>query len=40
MSEGAELVRGVGLVKRFGGIVANDAVDLVVAQGEDRKSVV
>jgi branched-chain amino acid transport system ATP-binding protein len=34
MSEGAELVRGVGLVKRFGGIVANDAVDLVVAEGD------
>jgi branched-chain amino acid transport system ATP-binding protein len=34
VSEGAELVRGVGLVKRFGGIVANDAVDLVVAQGD------
>ena len=34
MSQGAELVRGVGLVKRFGGIVANDAVDLVVAQGD------
>ena len=34
MSERAELVRGVGLVKRFGGIVANDAVDLVVAEGD------
>ena len=34
MSEGAELVRGVGLVKRFGGIVASDAVDLVVAGGD------
>ena len=34
MSQGAELVRGVGLVKRFGGIVANDAVDLVVAEGD------
>ena len=34
MSESVELVRGVGLVKRFGGIVANDAVDLVVAQGD------
>jgi branched-chain amino acid transport system ATP-binding protein len=34
MSEGAELVRGVGLVKRFGGIVASDAVDLVVAEGD------
>src|SRR5207249_10740932 len=30
----AELVRGVGLVKRFGGIVANDAVDFVVAEGD------
>jgi ABC-type branched-subunit amino acid transport system ATPase component len=34
MSAGAELVRGVGLVKRFGGIVASDAVDLVVAEGD------
>ena len=34
MSAGAELVRGVGLVKRFGGIVANDMVDLVVAEGD------
>jgi branched-chain amino acid transport system ATP-binding protein len=34
MSPGAELVRGVGLVKRFGGIVANDAVDLVVVEGD------
>ena len=34
MSEGAELVRGVGLVKRFGGIVANDAVDFAVAEGD------
>ena len=34
MSERAELVRGMGLVKRFGGIVANDAVDLVVAEGD------
>jgi ABC-type branched-subunit amino acid transport system ATPase component len=34
VSERAELVRGVGLVKRFGGIVANDAVDLVVAEGD------
>jgi ABC-type branched-subunit amino acid transport system ATPase component len=30
----AELVRGVGLVKWFGGIVANDAVDLVVEDGD------
>jgi ABC-type branched-subunit amino acid transport system ATPase component len=34
VSPGAELVRGVGLVKRFGGIVANDAVDFVVAEGD------
>ncbi|HXJ84573.1 MAG TPA: ABC transporter ATP-binding protein [Candidatus Methylomirabilis sp.] len=34
MSEGAELVRGVGLVKRFGGIVANDGVDFAVAEGD------
>lgn len=34
MSAGAELVRGVGLFKRFGGIVANDAVDFVVAEGD------
>src|SRR5207249_2980229 len=29
-----ELVRGVGLVKWFGGIVGNDAVDFVVAEGD------
>ena len=34
MSPGAELVRGVGVVKRFGGIVANDAVDFAVAEGD------
>jgi branched-chain amino acid transport system ATP-binding protein len=34
MSEGAELLRGTGLSKRFGGIVANDKVDLVVAEGD------
>ncbi len=34
MSEGGELVRGTGLTKRFGGIVANDAVDFVVAEGD------
>jgi branched-chain amino acid transport system ATP-binding protein len=34
VSEGAELVRGLGLVKRFGGIVANNAVDFVVADGD------
>ena len=37
VSESVELVRGVGLVKRFGGIVANDAVDLVVARGRPRR---
>ncbi len=31
---GGELVRGAGLVKRFGGIVANDAVDFVVTEGD------
>jgi branched-chain amino acid transport system ATP-binding protein len=34
VSERTELVRGVGLVKRFGGIVATDAVDFVVAEGD------
>ena len=34
MSGRGELVRGVGLVKWFGGIVANDAVDLVVEEGD------
>ena len=34
MSEGIELVRGSGLTKRFGGIVANDAVDFVVSKGD------
>jgi len=34
VSPGAELVRGVGLCKRFGGIVANDAVDFVVREGD------
>ena len=34
MSGRAELVRGAGLVKWFGGIVANDAVDFVVAEGD------
>ena len=34
MSEGIELVRGSGLTKRFGGIVANDAVDFVVSEGD------
>jgi len=30
----AELVRGEGIVKRFGGIVANDAVDFAVTEGD------
>ena len=34
MSGGAELVRGSGLTKRYGGIVANDAVDFVVTEGD------
>jgi len=34
MSGGTELVRGTRLVKRFGGIVANDAVELAVAEGD------
>jgi branched-chain amino acid transport system ATP-binding protein len=34
MSVGRELVRGKGLIKRFGGIVANDAVDFTVAEGD------
>jgi branched-chain amino acid transport system ATP-binding protein len=34
VTERADLVRGVGLVKRFGGIIANDAVDFVVADGD------
>jgi len=34
VSGGGELVRGVGLVKRFGGIVANERVDFVVAEGD------
>jgi branched-chain amino acid transport system ATP-binding protein len=31
---GAELVRGVGLSKSFGGILANDAVDFAIAEGD------
>ena len=34
MSERTELVRGSGLTKRFGGIVANDAVDFTVEVGD------
>jgi branched-chain amino acid transport system ATP-binding protein len=34
MSGGTELIRGTRLVKRFGGIVANDAVELSVAEGD------
>jgi branched-chain amino acid transport system ATP-binding protein len=34
MSKGTQLIRGTGLVKRFGGIVANDAVELAVAEGD------
>jgi branched-chain amino acid transport system ATP-binding protein len=34
VSGGPELVRGAGLVKRFGGIVANDAVEFAVAEGD------
>ena len=34
MSETRELVRGSGLTKRFGGIVANNAVDFVVSEGD------
>ncbi len=34
MSKAGELVRGSGLTKRYGGIVANDAVDFVVTEGD------
>ena len=34
MSESRELVRGSGLTKRYGGIVANDTVDFVVTEGD------
>jgi branched-chain amino acid transport system ATP-binding protein len=34
MIEGAELVRGSALTKRYGGIVANDTVDFVVTEGD------
>jgi branched-chain amino acid transport system ATP-binding protein len=31
---GTELIRGAGLVKRFGGVVANDTVEFAVAEGD------
>jgi branched-chain amino acid transport system ATP-binding protein len=34
MSQDTVLIRGTGLVKRFGGIVANDAVEFAVAEGD------
>jgi branched-chain amino acid transport system ATP-binding protein len=34
MSSGAELIRGTNLGKRFGGIIANDSVELAVADGD------
>ncbi|MFI5015158.1 MAG: ABC transporter ATP-binding protein [Hyphomicrobiales bacterium] len=34
MSEDGNLVQGKGLTTRFGGIVANDAVDFLVAKGD------
>jgi branched-chain amino acid transport system ATP-binding protein len=34
MKRGAELIRAAGLVKRFGGIVANDTVEFAVAEGD------
>jgi branched-chain amino acid transport system ATP-binding protein len=34
VSQGAELIRGAGLVKRFGGITATDAVEFAVAEGD------
>jgi branched-chain amino acid transport system ATP-binding protein len=34
VSGGVELVRAAGLVKRFGGIVANDSVELAVGEGD------
>jgi branched-chain amino acid transport system ATP-binding protein len=34
MSKATELIRGTGLVKRFGGIVANDAIELSVEEGD------
>ena len=34
MSERAALIRGAGLIKRFGGIVANDSVEFAVMEGD------
>jgi len=34
VSGGAELVKGVGVTKSFGGILANDAVDFAIAEGD------
>ena len=34
MSGGAELVKGVGVTKSFGGILANDAVEFAIAEGD------
>jgi branched-chain amino acid transport system ATP-binding protein len=34
MSTGGELIRAAGLVKRFGGIVASDTVELAVVEGD------
>jgi branched-chain amino acid transport system ATP-binding protein len=34
VSGGAELIRGAGLIKRFGGIVANDTVEFAVMEGD------
>jgi len=34
MSEDETLVAGIGLSKRFGGIIANDCVDFLVAKGD------
>src|SRR5262249_50403439 len=34
MSAGDPLVRAAGISKRFGGIIANDAVDFAVAEGD------
>ena len=34
MNGGAELVRGVGVTKSFGGILANDEVEFAIAEGD------